>query len=72
MAIELLAATQGLEFHRQLKTSAALEGAAHEIRALVGPYERDRYFAPDIAAITGYVRGGKLRELVKGLLPSFG
>jgi len=70
VAIELLAATQGLEFHRPLKSSQPLEDAAHEIRALVGPYERDRYFAPDIAAITAHVRRGALRPFVDGLLPS--
>ncbi len=69
-AIELLAATQGLEFHRPLKTSPPLETAAHKIRSLVGPYERDRYFAPDIAAITQFVRDGELRALVGDLLPS--
>jgi histidine ammonia-lyase len=69
-AIELLAATQGLEFHRPLKTSPALEAAAHDVRARVGAYERDRYFAPDIAAITEYVRTGLLRQLIGDLLPS--
>jgi len=68
VAIELLAATQGLDFRRPLKSSKPLEGAAHDIRSLVGPYERDRYFAPDIAAITGYVRGGALHKLVYELL----
>lgn len=71
VAIELLAATQGLEFHRPLKSSQPLEDAARAIRALVGPYERDRYFAPDIAAITQHVRRGELRPLVSALLPSF-
>jgi histidine ammonia-lyase len=70
VAIELLAAVQGLEFHKPLKTSPALEGAAHEIRGLVGAYERDRYFAPDIAAITTHVRAGALRALAGRLLPS--
>ena len=69
-AIELLAATQGLEFHRPLKTSALLERAAQDIRSLVKPYDRDRYFAPDIAAITQYVRAGTLRTLLGELLPS--
>jgi len=68
VAIELLAATQGLDFRRPLKSSKPLEQAAHDIRSLVGPYERDRYFAPDIAAITGYVQGGALHKLVYGLL----
>jgi histidine ammonia-lyase len=67
VAIELLAATQGLEFHRPLKSSPALEQAAHEIRLRVRPYERDRYFAPDIAAISDYVRSGELQKLVGGL-----
>jgi len=64
VAIELLAATQGLDFRRPLKSSKPLEEAAQEIRSLVGPYERDRYFAPDIAAITSFVRAGALRKLV--------
>jgi histidine ammonia-lyase len=68
VAIELLAATQGLDFHRPLKSSKPLEQAAHDIRSLVGPYERDRYFAPDIAAITDYVQSGALHKLVYRLL----
>jgi len=64
VAIELLAACQGLDFRRPLKSSAPLERAAQEIRALVRPYERDRYFAPDIEAITQYVRSGAFRALV--------
>ncbi len=69
-AIELLAATQGLEFHRPLKTSPLMEAAAQDIRALVAPYDRDRYFAPDIAALTAYVGTGHLRLLLGDLLPS--
>jgi histidine ammonia-lyase len=68
VAIELLAATQGLEFHRPLKSSPALERAAKQIRALVRPYDRDRYFAPDIAAITRHVRDGALLEFVPALV----
>lgn len=64
VAIELLAATQGLDFHRPLKTSPLLEEAAGGIRVRVRPYERDRYFAPDIASITRFVREGALRKLV--------
>ncbi len=70
VAIELLAATQGLEFHRPLKSSALLEQAAAQIRALVRPYDRDRYFAPDIEAATQHVCAGGLRALTSRLLPS--
>ncbi len=68
VAIELLAACQGLDFRRPLKSSAALERAAQEIRALVRPYDRDRYFAPDIEAITRYVQTGALRALLGDIL----
>jgi histidine ammonia-lyase len=61
VAIELLAATQGLDFRHPTKSSPPLEKVAHDIRKLVGSYEKDRYFAPDIAAITAYVRKGALR-----------
>jgi histidine ammonia-lyase len=70
VAIELLAATQGLDFHKPLKTSPPLEDAAHAIRALVKAYDRDRYFAPDIAAIAAHVRSGALRRFAGDLLPS--
>jgi histidine ammonia-lyase len=68
VAIELLAAAQGLDFRRPLKSSAPLERAAREIRALVRPYERDRYFAPDIETITRHVRIGAYRALVSDIL----
>jgi histidine ammonia-lyase len=68
VAIELLAATQGFDFRHPVKSSETLESAAQEIRALVRSYERDRYFAPDIAAITSHVRSGALRKYVSGLL----
>jgi histidine ammonia-lyase len=68
IAIELLAATQGLDFRHPLKSSEPLEAAAHEIRRLVKPYDRDRYFAPDIAAIAAHVRSGAFRNYVSGLL----
>jgi len=68
VAIELLAAAQGLDFRRPLKSSTPLERAAQEIRALVRPYERDRYFAPDIEAITRHVRIGGYRALAGEIL----
>lgn len=63
VAIELLAACQGLDFRRPLRSSATLERAAQEIRALVRPYEQDRYFAPDIEAVTRLVQTGIFRSL---------
>jgi histidine ammonia-lyase len=71
VAIELLAAAQGLEFHRPLKSSEPLEKAAAAVRTEVGHYDQDRYFAPDIEKATALVRGGRFRrEPIEALLPS--
>lgn len=51
LAIELLAACQGLEFHKPLKTSPSLDKIYQKVREVVEPYDCDRYFAPDIAII---------------------
>lgn len=51
IAIELLAAAQGIEFHRPLRTSEPLEILHAKIRELVPAYNEDRYFAPDIQKI---------------------
>ncbi|KTD19464.1 histidine ammonia-lyase [Legionella israelensis] len=51
LAIELLAASQGLEFHKPLITSKKLNHYYEKIRMHVEPLEKDRYFAPDIAII---------------------
>ncbi len=63
VGIELLAAAQGLEFHRPLRSSAALEQAHREIRRVARAWRADRFFAPDIAAARALVLGGALREL---------
>ncbi|EHL30258.1 histidine ammonia-lyase [Legionella drancourtii] len=51
VAIELLAACQGIEFHKPLKTAPLLEDVYNKVRSCVAPYDSDRYFAPDIAAV---------------------
>jgi histidine ammonia-lyase len=71
VAIELLAAAQGIEFHAPCATSAPLAGALAQIRALVPSYAEDRFFAPDIAAATGLVTSGAFSQMVPELLPSF-
>lgn len=51
LAIELLAACQGIEFHQPLKSSDFLNAIYQKVRSDVAAYEKDRYFAPDIAII---------------------
>lgn len=48
IAIELLAACQGIDLRRPLKTSSSLEKIHALIREHVNFYEKDRFFAPDI------------------------
>ena len=50
IAIELLAACQGIEFRRPLQSSERIESAHALLRTAVARYDVDRYFAPDIAA----------------------
>ncbi len=59
IAIELLAAAQGIDFRRPLTTSIPLEGAVTTIRQAVPHYEHDRYLAPDIAAVQQMVLSGQ-------------
>jgi histidine ammonia-lyase len=49
LAIELLAAAQGIDLRRPLKSSPALERLHESIRALVPKWEEDRELAPDLA-----------------------
>ena len=70
VGIELLAAAQGIDFHRPARSSAALEEVHANIRGDVAYYAADRYFAPDIEAAKRWVRSGRFSPLVKSLLPS--
>ena len=71
LAIELLAAAEGIEFHRPLGSSPPLEAAHARIRAVVPRFERDRFFAPAIAAAHALVAARAFETLLPGLrLPS--
>lgn len=70
VGIELLAAAQGLEFHRPLTSSPELEAVHATVREAVAPYGSDHYFAPDIARATDGVREGRYRRFAATLLPS--
>ncbi|MEA3108906.1 MAG: histidine ammonia-lyase [Gammaproteobacteria bacterium] len=70
VGIELLAAAQGIDFHRPARSSAVLERIHAEIRADIPFYAVDRYFAPDIAAAKDLVMSGRFAVLVNRLLPS--
>ncbi|MBS4075506.1 histidine ammonia-lyase [Ameyamaea chiangmaiensis] len=64
IAIEYLAAVQGLDFLAPLTTSAPLADAATALRAVVPFYARDRVFTPDIEAARALVAAGALPRAV--------
>ena len=70
VGIELLAAAQGIDFHRPARSSAPLEAAHTAIRAEVPFYAVDRYFSPDIERAQHWVRSGLLSAQVAHVLPS--
>lgn len=70
IGIELLAAAQGIDFHRPARSSTDLEKVHDVIRGDVPFYVVDRYFAPDIRAAQHWVKSGRFSALVKRILPS--
>jgi histidine ammonia-lyase len=69
VAIELLAAAQGIDFRRPRETSEPLEEAHRMIRAVAPHLEGDRYLALDIEAVTPLVRDGAFVRFCPALLP---
>ena len=67
VAIELLAAAQGIEFRAPLSTSPKLAEAFAMIRAEAAFWEQDRMFAPDLAAMRRRVEAGAFLPFVGGL-----
>jgi histidine ammonia-lyase len=68
LAIELLAAAEGIEFHRPLKSSEALESACANLRARVPRFERDRAFSPAIQAAQELIAQRRFEPLLAGTL----
>ncbi|MEC7576348.1 MAG: histidine ammonia-lyase [Alphaproteobacteria bacterium] len=70
VGIELLAAAQGIDFHRPLTSSPQLEEVHSLIRAEVDYLDQDRYFAPDIAKARAIVESDVLMRYAAKIIPS--
>ena len=70
VAIELMAAAQGIDFHRPLRSSEVLEAAHARIREAVPHYDDDRYLAPDIEALNALIDSSAFHEFLDLPLPS--
>jgi histidine ammonia-lyase len=71
IAIEFLAACQGIDFRKPLKTSPSLQQAHDALRAQVPFAAADRLLAEDIASAARVIRLSAIQTLAAHLLPSF-
>jgi histidine ammonia-lyase len=62
LAVELLAASQALEFHRPLRTSLPLEAVHALVRTRVAPWDADRSPAGDIEQLASLVASGAVAD----------
>lgn len=62
VAIELLAAAQGVEFHAPLKTSEALQAVIAKVRSVSARLTQDRSLAPDIERVRELIESGAFRD----------
>lgn len=58
IAVELIAAAQGVDYHAPLSTSDKLQTVHAKIRALSPRLYADRYWAGEMAALQDAVLGG--------------
>jgi len=65
LAIELLAAAQGLDLLRPLRSSDRLEALHGAVRRVVAPWDEDREMAPDLAAADRLLAGGEIPGLAE-------
>lgn len=71
VAIEMLAAGQGVEFHRPQKTSVPLEHALAQLREVSPHYDTDRPLATDIEDVSRMILAGDFTGPLESLLFSF-
>src|SRR5579864_7387109 len=65
LAIEAMAAAQGIDFLAPLKTSKRLLAAHGAIRSVSPPIEHDRVLADDFARISDLIASGKLTDVLR-------
>ena len=68
VAIELLAAAQGIDMRKPLATSPILQRAHAIVRACAPFWDRDRAFSPDLAAVRARVEAGDFVELARSTI----
>lgn len=67
IAIEMLEAAQGIDFRRPLQSSPRVEQSMSIIREKVAFYDQDRYFSPDIAAVSQLIKGAAFAPVMNDI-----
>lgn len=62
LAVEFLAAANGIEFRRPLKSSPSLERVVEAIRQKIANYDTDRFFHPDLVAMAELIKSSVLLD----------
>ena len=60
VAVELITAAQGVDYHAPLATSTALQSLHRDVRAISPHLEADRYWADEMAALQAAVLDGRM------------
>jgi histidine ammonia-lyase len=70
VAIELLAAAQGIEFHRPKKSSPVLENVISSLREVSPAFVEDRSMSADVARVAARINSGRFCRYAASVLPS--
>jgi histidine ammonia-lyase len=70
VAIELLAAAQGVEFHHPQNSSEVLESVISDIREVSPAYTEDRSMSDEFAELAAIINRGSFYSLAESILPS--
>ena len=66
----MLAAAQGIEFHRPQKSSESIEEVIGELREISPPYDEDRSLSSDIRRVAATIDDGNYCDYASSVLPS--
>ncbi len=72
VAIELMAAAEGIDFRRPLVSSQPLEETHKLVRSKAAKRDEDREFSSDIEAVAEMIEAGRFSPIVPGLLNDLG
>jgi len=70
IAIELLAAAQGVEFHHPQTSSSAIESVIAALREISPAYDEDRSLSSDIRRVAATIDDGNYCQYAESVMPS--